>query len=671
MFPVQVAGALALQSGHIAEMQTGEGKTLAAVPAVVWFALQGECVHVLTANDYLAKRDAEWMRLIYSWFGLSCGAISQLSTREQRRAAYASHILYATPNEVGFDYLRDGLATDARDLLGQRFGYALIDEADSILLDEARIPLVIAGGTGSEAQFAVQADLLVRHFRPGADFSIGEHSRNIVLTDRGIRRTELAFRCGNLFGEENLPILTAVQDALHAHALLQRGVDDVVKAQAIELVDEFKGRIAVDCRWPAGLQTALEAKEHVAIQSQGRILGSITIQNLTGLYSHRCGMTGTAATQADDFWKMYQLPVTIIPTNRPNIRQDLPDLVFRTAAERDRAVVDEIRRVHETGRPILVGTGSVAHSERIGELLHRAAVPHAVLNAYRDEAEAEIIAQAGRLRAVTISTNMAGRGTDILLAGNPPLDRAEVVALGGLYVIGTTRHEARRIDYQLRGRAGRQGDPGSSRFFLSLEDELMLKYGISENPDLDSVQRTIESQNLQARELLAKYEALPELHRKEVRALRDRILRHDAPDLVPEELLRPLASQVQPPELKTAIRRLLLAVLDDLWADYLANVSELKTGIVWVSWTGKDAFHEFLTALSGIYDDFREQLRSEIEHAFTSATVINGSIAFPETVKLERGATWTYLTTDQPFGSFEERIARGVKKAIRDALKRP
>ncbi len=527
MFPVQIEGALAMQRGEIAEMQTGEGKTLAAVPAVVSFALQRKGVHVLTANDYLAKRDAAWMGAVYEWFDLSFGFIAQTHSREQRRTAYACDITYATANEVGFDYLRDGLATHLSDLSGQRFEHALVDEADSILLDEARIPLVIAGGTSDASQFPAMADHLVRWLKPHLHFLVDERAHNVRLTDPGIATAEHFFACGNIFEERNLAILTAIQDALHAHALLHRDVDYVVKNDRLELVDEFKGRVAIDRRWPAGLQSALEVKEGLAMNAQGRILGSITVQNLLGLYKQVAGMTGTAATQADDFWKMYRLPVTVIPSNKPVIREDLPDVIFRTAGERDAAVVQEIQNMHATGRPILVGTASVADSERLSLALRRTGIPHSVLNAFRDEAEAQIIAQAGDMGAVTISTNMAGRGTDILLGGNPPLNRERVVALGGLYVLGTTRHEARRIDNQLRGRAGRQGDPGSSRFFLSLEDDLLVRYGIAENPDIDSVQRTAESEGLEARELLWKYESVLEHQRREMRELRGSILAGD------------------------------------------------------------------------------------------------------------------------------------------------
>jgi len=621
MFDVQILGALALARGHIVEMQTGEGKTLAAVPAVVWLALNGRGVHVLTANDYLARRDATWVGGIYTWFGLSVAHVSQTMTAGERRAAYLCDVMYATANEVGFDYLRDGLARSTDEIVQRAFAFAVIDEADSILIDEARIPLVIAGGTPDDPALSQRADSAAIHLWPHAHYFVDEFARNVQLSDAGISIVEKAFGCGSLFDGNNLPILTAVQDALHAHVLLKRDIDYVVKGGAVELVDEFKGRIAENRRWPAGLQSAIEAKERVALKTQGRILGSITVQNLVAMYERVCGMTGTAATQAEELWKVYKLPVTVIPTNRPMIRQDLPDIIYADKQARNRALEEEIRKVHATGRPILVGTASVEDSESLSRRLQAAGIPHAVLNARNDEAEAQIVARAGVLGAVTISTNMAGRGTDIVLEDG-------VVELGGLYVIGTTRHEARRIDNQLRGRAGRQGDPGSSRFFISLEDDLLVRFGIAGNPDVDSVQRTAESQNLEIRETLWKYESVIEHHRREVHAMRR------------EMLLSPDTSPIA------------LAALDDLWSDYLANIAELRGGIHWVSWGGRDPLHSFLTGAQEIYADFQDRLPEEIADALEN----------PDEARFERGATWTYLTTDQPFGTLGERIAKAVRQ---------
>lgn len=667
MFDVQILGALALARGHIAEMQTGEGKTLAAVPAVIWYARQGRGTHVLTANDYLARRDAMWMRGIYDWFGLSVGYVSQNMTAERRRAAYQCDVTYATANEVGFDYLRDGLARTPEELVQRPFAVALIDEADSILIDEARIPLVIAGGTAGDSALASRADAVVAGLAPHIHYSLDEFARNAQLTDAGIQTVEGFFACGSLFDERNFPILTAVQYALEAHALLRRDVDYVVKNGSIELVDEFKGRIAQNRRWPAGLQSAVEAKERVGLKTQGRILGSVTVQSLAAMYERICGMTGTAATQAEEFRKVYKLPVTVVPTNRPVIREDFPDVVFADREARSRALVEEIRKVHQTGRPILVGTASVEESEALSGRLRFSGIEHTVLNAKNDEAEAAIIAQAGALGAVTVSTNMAGRGTDILLGGNPPKDRDKVVELGGLYVMGTTRHEARRIDNQLRGRAGRQGDPGTSRFFISFDDDLLVRFGIRENPDIDSVQRTAEGQNLEIRETLWKYDCTVEDHRREVYGLRREVL------LSPDWSLRSMLSEEQYGELsqvsgedalETAGRQIALAFIDELWADYLANVAELRGGIHWASWTGADPLHKFLTGEEAIYADFHECLKEEIAEAFRTAEIGTGGIHFQKVERLERGATWTYVSSDQPFGTLAERIKKGIQRRL-------
>ena len=625
MFDVQLQGALALTAGEIAEMQTGEGKTLAAVPAVVWYAREGAGVHVMTVNDYLARRDAQWMRGIYEFLGLSVGHVQQGMDLEERRRAYACDITYATANEIGFDHLRDGLALYPREQVQRPFAAAVIDEADSILIDEARIPLVIAGGEAGDAPLAYQADRVTRFFRRGRHFTLDEYARNIALTDAGIRAIETSFGCGNLFTERNLALLTAVQDSLHAHALLRRDVDYLVKGGAIESVDEFKGRIAENRRWPAGLHTAIEAKEGLALKMPGRILGSITLQNLISLYPMVCGMTGTAATQADEFRLVYGLEVEIIPTNRPMIRADRPDRVYATKSDKEKAVLEQIRRLHASGRPVLVGTRSVEESERLSSRLPD--IPHQVLNARHEEQEAGMIARAGQLGAVTISTNMAGRGTDIQLGPG-------VADLGGLHVIGTNRHESRRIDNQLRGRAGRQGDPGSSEFFVSLQDDLLLKYG-AENPDIESVQRIAEGQNLEIRRFLHKYESVIEGQRQKIQRRRQGILTGETP--IPTEFERLVS----------------LRAIDDLWADYLATITDLREGVQWLSWGGRDPLHEYLTSVHALFTQLEEQFDVEIANRLEEA---EASGLDPS----QRGATWTYLTTDQPFGTATERIMRGL-----------
>jgi preprotein translocase subunit SecA len=633
MFAVQVQGALALAEGKIAEMQTGEGKTLAAVPAVVWFAKQGEGVHVMTVNDYLAQRDAKWMGPVYEFLGLSVGCIRQGMTAEQRQHAYRCDVTYATANEIGFDLLRDQLALYPAEQVHRPFAAAVIDEADSILIDEARIPLVIAGGKGNEDSLAYRVDAVVRRLRADEHYTLSEHGRNVGLTDEGIAVVEQALGCDNLFDNANLALHTAVQDSLHAHVLLRRDIDYLVKNGAIESVDEFKGRIARDRRWPAGLHTAVEAKERVALKKQGNILGSITLQNLIALYPTVCGMTGTAETQADELKVIYEVGVEVIPTNRPVIRVDHPDVVFPTKQEKERAVIEEIRRAQATGQPVLVGTSSVEESERLSGKL--ADIRHEVLNARNDEQEAAIIARAGERGAVTISTNMAGRGTDIQLG-------AGVAELGGLYVIGTNKHESRRIDNQLRGRSGRQGDPGCSRFFVSLEDDLLVKHGIH-NPalrhDPDSIQRMVEGINLDIRQFLHKYEGIIEAQRQTVQQMRQEILSGESPSESERE------------------RLVRLNTIDELWSEHLAAIAELREGIHWVSLGGRDPHHEYLTNVHTMFEELRDRIEDEVRRRLAEG---DASAAIPA----QRGATWTYLTTDQPFGSATERVIRGLLRKL-------
>ncbi|MBV6434655.1 MAG: Protein translocase subunit SecA [Bryobacteraceae bacterium] len=635
-FDVQILGAIAMAGGRIAEMQTGEGKTLTAVMPVAFHAAQGSPVHVLTANDYLARRDAGWMGDVYRFLGLTVGFVTQGMGAEERRKAYACDVTYATPNEVGFDYLRDSLALKPDEQVQRGFGAALLDEVDSILIDEARIPLVIAGGAAAPGELARRIAQVARMLHRYVDFHADEHGRNVLLTDAGAARVEAALGCGNLYEEHNLPLFTAVSDALHAEVLLRRDVDYVVRGGGIEIVDEFKGRIADRRRWPAGLQTALEAKEGVELRTQGRILGSITLQSLVKLYHPLCGMTGTASTQAEEFRQVYGLDVVSIPTNRPVIRIDRTDVIFPTRRDRDRAVVETIARNHAARRPVLVGTPSVADSERLSAQLTAHSIPHRVLNARNDAEEAPVIAGAGEAGAVTISTNMAGRGTDIRLGEG-------VAELGGLLVIGTCRHEARRIDRQLRGRAGRQGDPGESRFFLSLEDDLMTRFGLASILNatdypaeaMDHLQRIIEGENLEIRKTLQKYDSLIENQRRMTQEIRNGVLRG---------------------ERECGNRRAALLKIDELWSDYLADIAELKSGIHWISFGGKNPFDTFVHEAAAMF----EEVERGIEAAITNPAEHGTPDGF------ERGATWTYVTTDQPLGDYGQRLARGIARKFYD-----
>ena len=472
---VQILGGLALHRGAVAEMATGEGKTLAAVAPAFLTALSGRGSHVLTVNDYLARRDAAWMGAVYERLGVTVGVVQEGMAAEARREAYARDVTYVTAKEAGFDLLRDGLCLRLADQVhrwslaegdqGAPLHAAIVDEADSILIDEARIPLVIAGaGASEDGGLLPRLAAIMRRLERGADFEIDEHAHNVFLTDRGALAVEASLGRGSLVAPENLNLAAATRNALHAEALLRRDVDYIVRGDTVELVDEMTGRVAENRQWPDGLQAAVEAKEGLSLGTDGRILGSITIQHFLRLYPRLAGMTATARSSAAELREIYGLEVMSIPPHRACQRIDDPDLIYARHEARDAALLAEIRAANESGRPVLVGTASVADSERLAAELRRNGIAHQVLNAKNDEREAAIVADAGALGAVTISTNMAGRGTDIKLGGRDEVDRERVLATGGLYVIGTHRHESVRIDNQLRGRAGRQGDPGRSRF---------------------------------------------------------------------------------------------------------------------------------------------------------------------------------------------------------------
>jgi preprotein translocase subunit SecA len=525
-FDVQIIGGVALHQGRIAEMKTGEGKTLVAVLPAYLNALAGKGVHIVTVNDYLARFHAEWMGPVYRFLGLSVGAILHDLSFAERRAAYRCDVTYATNNELGFDYLRDNMAVEPNQLVQRGLHYAIVDEVDSILVDEARTPLIISGQGEQSTDLYYRFAAIVSRFKEEEDYVVDEKAKSVTPTPEAIAKVERALGVENLYDNTNMDLSHYLNQALRAKSLMKRDRDYVVRDGEVVIVDEFTGRLMFGRRYSAGLHQAIEAKEGVKIERESQTLASITFQNFFRMYDKLAGMTGTAATEESEFRHIYGLDVLVVPTNRPLIREDLPDVVYKTESGKFRAVVEEIVRRHATGQPLLVGTISIEKSELLSGMLKRRGVPHQVLNAKYHEREAEIVAQAGRLGAVTISTNMAGRGTDILLGGNPEFlarhevqkrgvshdqliaaldygsqdgeaaevrslyrqvleemerlcakEREAVLAVGGLHVLGTERHESRRIDNQLRGRSGRQGDPGSSQFFISLEDDLMRLFG--------------------------------------------------------------------------------------------------------------------------------------------------------------------------------------------------
>ena len=469
-YDVQLIGGMVLHNGKIAEMKTGEGKTLVATLPAYLNALTGRGVHVITVNDYLAKRDTEWMGQIFTFLGMSVGTVQHGLDDRQRRQAYGADITYGTNNEFGFDYLRDNMKFDAQSLVQRDLHYAIVDEVDSILIDEARTPLIISGPAEKSTQLYYQVNGIIPKLKVEVDYKIDEKARSATLTEEGVAHAEQILKVDNLYDPSNIELLHHTNQALKAHTLFKRDVDYIVKDGEVIIVDEFTGRLMPGRRYSEGLHQALEAKENVRIENENQTLATITFQNYFRMYDKLAGMTGTADTEAAEFKKIYNLEVMVIPTNQPMIRTDFPDVIYKTRREKFNAAIEEIKALHHKGQPVLVGTVSIDISEQMSAKLKKQGIAHEVLNAKNHEKEAEIISMAGQKGAVTISTNMAGRGTDIVLGPG-------VTQLGGLHILGTERHESRRIDNQLRGRSGRQGDPGSSRFYLALEDDLLRIFG--------------------------------------------------------------------------------------------------------------------------------------------------------------------------------------------------
>ena len=598
-YPVQVIGGVCLHQGRIAEMKTGEGKTLVATLPAYLNALTGEGVHIVTVNDYLARRDSEWMGKIYKFMGLTVGLIVHDLDNAQRRAAYACDITYGTNNEMGFDYLRDNMVIHERDMVQRGHVYAIVDEVDSILIDEARTPLIISGQGDKSTDLYEKANQFVSRLKNEEDYTIAEKEKAVSLTEQGIAKAQRAFNVENIADLDNAELYHHILAALKAHAIMKRDVDYVVQNGEVIIVDEFTGRLMVGRRYSDGLHQAIEAKEHVKVERESKTLATITFQNYFRMYKKISGMTGTAKTEEEEFQGIYNLDVVQIPTNKPMIRKDLNDMVYKTKRGKFNAVVEEIVKRHQTGQPILVGTVNVETSEMLSHLIKLRGVSHEVLNAKNHQKEAEIVAQAGHVGAVTIATNMAGRGTDILLGGNPDFlarramrqenypdeiieaatghnenvdqvvldarkryrelyegfkketdaEHERVMALGGLHIIGTERHESRRIDNQLRGRAGRQGDPGSTQFFISLEDDVMRlfgseriapmieKLGMTEDQPLEAgmltkqiegAQKRIEGRNYSIRKSVLQYDDVMNKQRELIYGQRrDILMGHD------------------------------------------------------------------------------------------------------------------------------------------------
>jgi preprotein translocase subunit SecA len=660
-FDVQIIGGIVLHQGKIAEMKTGEGKTLAATLPLYLNALEGKGAHLVTVNDYLARRDTVWMGQIYHALGLSVGCIAhetayvydpayQQANAEtdserdkvggfkvvesylrpcERKEAYEADITYGTNNEFGFDYLRDNMTYDLNQQAQRGFNFAIVDEVDSILIDEARTPLIISAPDTESSKFYHEFARIIPQLDSKADYQIDEKMKAVTLTESGINRVEKILGLNNIYEEKGMKYLRYLEQSLRAEVLFKKDRDYVVKDGQVIIVDEFTGRLMPGRRWSGGLHQAVEAKEGVYVNPESLTLASITFQNYFRMYKKLSGMTGTAATSAEEFDKVYKLEVIVIPTNKPMKRKDLPDRIYKTTEGKFKAVVREIKQRHELGQPVLVGTTSIEKNEYLGKLLEREGVPHQILNAKQHEKEGQIIAQAGRLGQVTIATNMAGRGVDIILGGNP-VDEKEaekIKELGGLHIIGTERHEARRIDNQLRGRAGRQGDPGSSQFFISLEDDLMRIFAsdrikslmtalkIPEDQPIEarlvsgaieSAQEKIEGMNFDLRKHILDYDDVMNKHREIFYRKRVEVLQKAQEDGLKPQILEMIKKQgykeedYQKKETELGAERMrqvekvvFLRILDMLWLEHLENMDYLRDSVRLRAYGQRDPLVEY------------------------------------------------------------------------------
>ncbi len=668
-FDVQLLGALRMLAGDVIEMATGEGKTLAGAIAAAGYALAGRHVHVVTINDYLARRDAEWMGPLVEAMGLTVGWITAESTSEDRRAAYGCDVTYASVNEIGFDVLRDQLVTDVADLVSPNPDVALIDEADSVLVDEALVPLVLAGTTHRETP-RLEIIKLVGELEAGADYDTDSDNRNVHLTEAGARKVEKTLGGIDLYSEEHVgTTLTEVNVALHAHVLLQRDVHYIVRDDAVHLINASRGRIAQLQRWPDGLQAAVEAKEGIETTETGEVLDTITVQALINRYATVCGMTGTALAAGEQLRQFYKLGVSPIPPNTPNIREDESDRVYITAAAKNDAIVDHIAEVHETGQPVLVGTRDVAESEELHERLLRKGIPAVVLNAKNDAEEAKVIAEAGEFGRVTVSTQMAGRGTDIRLGGSDEADHDRVAELGGLHVVGTGRHHTERLDNQLRGRAGRQGDPGSSVFFSSWEDDVVTanldqnKLPTQTDEDgrivsakaaglLDHAQRVAEGRMLDVHANTWRYNQLIAQQRAIIVDRRNTLLRtatarEELAQLAPQRY-EELSEEISEERLETICRLIMLYHLDRGWADHLAYLADIRESIHLRALGRQNPLDEFHRLAVDAFASLAADAIEAAQQTFETANVLEEEPGLDLSKLARPTSTWTYMVNDNP-----------------------
>jgi preprotein translocase subunit SecA len=682
-YDVQLLGVMAMLDRDVAEMATGEGKTLAAAIAAYGHVRRGNGpVHVLTVNDYLARRDAQWMEPVYTLLGLSVGWVNEGTLPAERREAYARDVTYVSVSEAGFDFLRGQLVIDVDDRVQRPLGTAIVDEADSIMIDEARVPMVLAGAVaGDEGSAHVVAAKLVKGLRDRTHYEVADDGRSVAFTDAGLKTIEERLGGIDLYAEDNVGALSAINVALHARALLHRDVDYIVRGDTVELVDEMRGRIAQRRRWPDGLQAAVEAKEGLTATAEGEVLGTITVQAYVGLYPTVCGMTATAVLVGDQLREFFKLEVAVIPPNTECIRVDEPDRIYATRAERDEAMIAEIADLHAAGRPVLIGTLDVKESEQLSKGLAAAGVANVVLNAKNDDEEAAIIAEAGAFGAVTVSTQMAGRGVDIRLGGSDQADYDRVAELGGLFVIGCGRNDSRRVDDQLRGRAGRQGDPGGSMFYVSLDDDLLQRHAPEAIPPLPKMkaggevvddqvdfavefaQRVAEGVHHEIHRNTWRYSVVIEQQRVVISELREQLLTTDVAARTVQDRC-PEADEVDEEVLIPAARSIALYHLDRAWSEHLAELAEVREGVHLRALGRLDPLDEFhrsaVPAFKALIPEIEDRMIATVKETDF------GREWDPDKSELVRpSATWTYLVHDTPFGSELDRLIAAVGRRLR------
>jgi preprotein translocase subunit SecA len=672
----QILGALALNQKYIVEMQTGEGKTLSAVFPACLNSISKKGVHILTFNDYLSKRDCKWMSPVYDFLGLKCSYITEKTDKKFRKEAYNNDITYLTAKEAGFDYLKDFLALSRNELIQRDFNYAIVDEVDSILIDEAKIPLVIGGILENETVERKEITSSIKQLEYKKDYYIDNNGNNIYLTDDGFKKTEYLLDCENLYAESNIELLTRVNSALFAVFLLKKDIHYIVKNNKIELIDEFTGRIAEKRNWPDYIQEAIEEKEGIESIEKGKIMSSITLQHFINLYPKLAGMTGTAATSSEEFKEIYNLDTIIIPTQKPDIRKDYTPYVFKNKSLKYKYLIEEIKKINKNGQPILVGTQSIEESEKIGALVRKENLECNILNAKNDELEAEIISKAGDLNTITISTNMAGRGVDIKLGGNNEENYNQVIKTGGLYIIGTSLNQNERIDNQLRGRSGRQGDPGETRFFVSLDDELFVNFDTKKLLYIDDkisdeklktnkkiiknikvIQRFANGYNSDLKNQMLEYSNFIEDQRKFIHKKRTSIINGSETSNIVEKISKDtkknIYSKFDKEYIETLINKIYLKEINSEWTSYLEQMAYEKESIHLVSLGNKNPLTEFHKIA---IDNFNSMLENIDKNSVETIENLNFDSTTPEDILSDikgPSSTWTYFIDDN-FGKFKK-----------------